>query len=282
MKILVIGASGFVGQKLLSNLRSCGNELVGTYFHNKCHCLSKLDITNIKAVKELFDIEKPDFVIHAAGIGRPNQFKSDPTMGDAVNVEGTRNVANVCNSRGVSLAYISSAFVFDGAKQTPYLETDPTPPINLYGHSKLKAENIVRKIPNSIILRTDMMYGYNGKGLNNGFFDVIAKVQSRLNLNAEDIRQPLFVDDLAAAIMILLENKSYGIFHLAGKEHLTQFELGLKIEKIIRSNSRISPVAKYDEVSRPKKILMDTTKAKRAGIKFTQVDQAISIMRRQI
>lgn len=281
MKILVTGASGFVGRKLFSSLRS-NYEVIGTYFRNKNHNLLELDIANSDAVERLFEEEKPDFVIHAAGVGRHGEFEANPVLGDAINVGGTRNVARACINLGVTLAYVSSVFVFDGAKQTPYTEVDSPAPINLYGQSKLKAEAIVQKVPGSIILRTDMIYGYNGKRLNNGFLGVIARTQSQLGLNAEDMRQPLFADDLAKAIVTLVESRSHGLFHLAGHGHLTQFELGLKIERLLRNHSKISPTTRSNGVSRPKRILLDTTKAEEVGIKFTSVDRAILTIKKQI
>ena len=278
MKIIIIGASGFVGQSLFSGLRLFGNNIVGTYLHNNVLGLKKLDITDSKAVNAFIEKETPEMVINVAGIGRPFQFQSNPDLGREINVEGTMNVASACKTSRIPLIYISSTFVFDGAKQTPYIETDITSPINLYGHSKVEAENIVRGIHNSIILRTDMMYGYNGNNLNNGFFDVIYWAKNSLVLNSKYLRQPLWADDLVTAIIKLCKNKDYGIFHLAGDEHITQYDLGKKIEKIIRAKSIISLAMETDNIDRPSRIFLDTAKAKKIGIKFTSVDEALSKM----
>lgn len=281
MRILITGASGFLGRKLFTAFTHSGDEVVGTYFTHFYPDLQNLDINDTVAVNDLFSRERPELVIHVAGIGRPDRLKDNLNLAYKVNVEGTRNVVNVCRNNNVLLVYFSSVFVFDGGKQGPYTEDDETNPINTYGKTKVKAENLVREVPNSIIFRTDMMYGYNGRKMNNGFFGVIAKEPSLLNLNAENVRQPLFVDDIEPAIKILLKNKLFGTFNLSCNEYITQYDLGRKLEKIVRESSLIYPNHQVDK-ARPKNVLLDTTKVKNLGITFTSIEESIGIIDKQI
>lgn len=282
MRVLITGASGFLGRKIFTSFTLSGDKAIGTYFTHFYPSLQNLDINDTTAVYDLFSREKPELVVHAAGIGRPDNFKDDLNLGYKVNIEGTRNVVNACKKNNTPMVYFSSVFVFDGEKQGSYAVDDKASPINKYGETKLKAENLVRELTNSIIFRTDMMYGYNGKKMNNGFFDLIAKEQSFLSLNAEIIRQPLFVDDIEPAIKTLVKNNLFGTFNLAGNDKITQYELAYKLEKIIRKNSLIHQGNPFNKSPRPKNVLLDTTKAEKLGITFTSIQETISIIQKQI
>lgn len=281
MKILVIGASGFLGRKTYSSFAFLGdNKVVGTCFTHVYPYLQKLDIKDAQAVNDLFGREKPELVIHVAGIGRPSQTEKDIDLAYDVNAEGTRNIVNASKKSSSILVYFSSSFVFDGKKQGPYTENDKVNPVNVYEKTKVEAESFINDFPKSIIFRTDMIYGYNGKGMNNGLFGMIGKEKPSLSLNAFNIRQPLFVEDIKPAIDLLLRNQLFGTFNLACDEYITQYDLGSKLEKIIRKRSLIQP---YNQAAagRPLNVLLDTTKVRNLGIKFKSIKESLHIITRQ-
>ena len=113
MKILVTGANGMLGQDLCPILEDNGFEVVETDVNN-------LDITNAEQVKSVLNLEKPDIVIHCAAYTNVDKAEEDLKTAELINVTGTENIAEVCGKNGITLVYISTDYVFDGTKNSPY------------------------------------------------------------------------------------------------------------------------------------------------------------------
>ena len=235
MRVLVTGASGFVGRKLLEEFKNQGDEVLGTYFTKEYPDLVKLDVTDPEAVTRTVKDFQPELVIHAAAMGRPDDCQADPERAQQVNVEGTRNIVNASRLINSTVVFISSVYVFDGKKGL-YTESNQPNPVNVYGETKARAEEIVCSLPHHIILRTDMIYGYNGEGMRNGLVGVVVNSQRPVLLDGKNVRQPLFLDDIHPAIMTLLNKEVFEITHLAGTDTITQLDIGRRIEKLVRDN----------------------------------------------
>lgn len=277
MKILVLGASGFLGQKLFRVLNKSCNEVTGTYYEHPLPDLLPLNVTDKESVTSLFYAKKPELVIHSAGIGRPDDCETKPELADEINVDGTRNIVEACRLNNSILVYPSSTFVFSGKESSSYKEEDKCEPINKYGETKTAAEKLVSELSAYIILRTDMLYGYNGKEMPNGFFGAI--MEKQLKLNARDLRQPLLADDLVKVIELLVQKRKSGIFHVAG-EPITQYDLGQKLEKLIRSTSSILRLEDVGQelsqgTPRPKGVLLDTAKIATFGFIPTSIESSL-------
>ena len=278
MRVLVTGASGFVGRKLLEEFKNQGDEVLGTYFTKEYPDLVKLDVTDPEAVTRAIKDFQPEMVIHAAAMGRPDDCQADPERAQQVNVEGTRNIVNVSRLINSTVAFISSVYVFDGKKKGPYRENDQTNPVNVYGETKARAEEIILSLPHHIILRTDMIYGYNGEGMRNGLVGVVVNSQRPVLLDGKNVRQPLFLDDVRPAIMTLLNKEAFGITHLAGTDTITQFDIGRRIEELVRDEPIIREKTEEELISstpRPKNSTMDTSRARSLGINLKGIDESL-------
>ncbi len=176
------------------------------------------------------------------------------------------------------MVYVSTIYVFDGENGN-YKESDRCNPVNFYGETKVRAEQEVLSLPTAAILRFDILYGFNSVFGNNGFF---SKVQRGGEVNCDQQRQPLFVDDVIYAIQRILEASSSGIFHLAGQEKMTKYELGLTLEGIVRGTSLLVPIPEKAQVARrPKNVTLDTSRACAIGIKFHSMAEGIEKVRQQ-
>ena len=276
-KILITGASGFLGTKLKSVLGS-SYEVIGTYQNRSKSDLHQLDITNSTAVSAFVELHNPDIIIHAAALADPDYCEKNKELAERINVIGTKNVVNACKSR--KLIFISTNYVFDGERGN-YVESDPCNPINVYGATKYRAEQEIKHLDESLILRLPMLYGYNGQGLPNGFFSKIIKGQP-LNLDNVTLRQPLLADDVGAAINILIMESFSGVFHLAGPNRLPKYELGLALERAIRQESLLTPCTLEEPiVKRPENASLETSKARRIGIYFHSIKESVEIIRKQ-
>lgn len=278
-KILITGASGFVGTKLRAML-SRDFSVIGTYYSKPVQGLFLLDITNKDAVREIIIKEEPDIVVHAAAAIGIDFCEQNRDVAENINHEGTRNVVDACREMGAKMFYISTSFVFDGKKEN-YKETDATNPLNWYGETKLMGERAILQLPRSVILRADFLYGYNDKDLPNGFFEIILSGE-QIDIYGDEVRHPLFVDDVGNAIKVILEKDAEGVFHLAGPDRLTKYELALQLEKVIRNESHLVRAEENSAVKRPVALSLDTGLARSLGIYFTPVAEAAQKIKAQM
>ncbi len=209
------------------------------------------DITRPKIIQTICDF-KPDVIVHAAAMTDVDacEFKSDQAF--LVNEQGTRHVAQAAKQAGALMVYVSTDYVFDGAKESPYLETDPTNPINVYGQSKLAGERATQETADRwLIVRTSWVYG---EGRKNFVTHVLewAKTQPVLRLVKDKVGSPTYAKDLASAIKHLAQIRATGIYHASGEGCCTWVEYGQEILKIAGIEKGIVPIP-FEELKRPAK-----------------------------
>lgn len=204
MKILITGSSGMLGTDLCEVLAR-EHEIVGLDINEgSSGHFYKADILNREMISEIIEKEKPDFVIHAAAWTDVDGCEGDPDRAERINTFGTENVARASASHGVPLIFISTDYVFDGEAKRPYAENDRTNPINVYGRTKQKAEEIISKVGDQyIIARTSWLFGRNGKN----FVDTVmskAVKEKTLKVVDDQVGTPTYTRDLAAALAALV------------------------------------------------------------------------------
>ncbi len=260
MKIAITGAAGLFGHGLVLAF-STRHEVVPL-----AH--ASADITNALAFETAMQQIRPDLIVHSAAIPDLDICEADPDRGFLVNHQGTCNVANAARRVGVGLVHISTDAVFDGKKRTPYVETDPTSPITVYGRSKLQAEEAAKSVERHWIFRVSVLFGpgktnFVEKGLRRIAAGEDYKVASDQMGNATH------TVDAGLKIMEVVEAGPCGLYHLANQGSCTRFELaraaaelsGLDPTKIIgvpdAQMQRMAPRLKYS--------VMDMTALKSAG-----------------
>lgn len=207
MKILVTGANGMLGQDLCPILEDIGAEVIETD-------VNTLDITNAKQVKDVLTNEKPDIVVHCAAYTNVDKAEEDLKTAELINVTGTENIAETCGKLGITLVYISTDYVFDGTKTTPYTPDDMPNPINNYGLTKYEGEEAVRSLCEKYyIARTSWLYGHHGKN----FVETMISLADRNEINVVDdqVGCPTWTVELANGIVKLL-SMPYGTYHVCG------------------------------------------------------------------
>lgn len=212
MKILVTGSKGMLGQDLCPILEDNGYDVVETD-------VQTLDITNPEMVDEVFEAEKPDFVIHCAAYTNVDKAEEDLKTARLINATGTENIAKACCKYDAAMVYISTDYVFDGGvneKRTiPYTPQDKTSPLNNYGLTKWEGEEAVRKyLEKYYICRTSWLYGIHGKN----FVETMLSLADKPELKVVDdqVGCPTWTVDLSDAIVKIIETKPYGTYHTCG------------------------------------------------------------------
>jgi len=285
-RILITGSSGMLGVDLCKEL-CVDYELIGvdiakaisTYSYRKC------DITNKQEIFQVVKKARPNVVVHAAAMTDVDGCELNPEKARRINSEGAKNAALACKAADAALIYISTDFVFDGKKKSPYKETDKTNPISVYGDSKLKGEEAIKKaVKKHFILRTSWLYGKHGKN----FVDTIlakAKGEKVLKVVDDQVGSPTYTKDLAKAIRALLDRVTkspshqvtcsrprfsapYGIYHVSNSGKVSWFDYAKEILRLAKMPAKIVPISSEEldrPASRPAMSVLDNSKF----IKFT-------------
>lgn len=231
-KILVLGASGFVGRRLFRRLGA--GQAVGTYCAHPFDDGIRFDSATMSLPEIVTDPSEIDFAVVLLGDTEPNSCFADPECSRRINVDGVIRVADQLAAWGIYQVFTSSEFVFDGAKGD-YVEEDDANPILLYGHQKLEVErHLAARCDNGSILRVAKVFGDTpGDGtLFTGMIEAI-RTQPAIKSAADQRFSPVFVDDVADAILACGRQRMQGLYHLAGPVGVSRMEaLEIAVEEM--------------------------------------------------
>ncbi len=189
----------------------------------------QMDVTDLGQTSETIDREKPDIVIHAAAFTAVDECERQPALAFKVNAEGARSVALACREAGVPLLYVSTDYVFDGRKPTPYVEDDLPNPLNVYGRCKLEGEKHVSELMARFwIVRTSWLFGPMGKN----FVRTILQKASRdepLRVVDDQIGTPTYTMDLAEKLDEIIQSGDTGIYHVTNQGYCSWYEFAVEI-----------------------------------------------------
>ncbi len=289
-KVLVVGASGLLGSKLMK-IGEKKYEMYGTYLNHKISFENSfsLDVTNRKEVFNLVGKIKPDLVIDTHSITNVDYCELHQEEAWLVNVEGTKNVAEACKTFGAKMVFISTDYVFDG-KKSSYSEKDKPKPLNYYGKTKAIAEKMIEILDiDHIIVRTAVLYGIGGTDKKPFVLWVLENLKKNQEINVviDQFNNPTLADNLADIILKLYEKDVNGIFHVVGKDNVSRYELALKVAEVFGLNKKlIKPITTPElrqPAPRPRKLELSTKKLQRIlGITPLGIDDGLKIVREQL
>lgn len=223
MRILITGAAGMLGHDLQEALS--GHELIPS---DVTGGLRSLDITDTDQVMSTIADVKPDIVVHPAAWTDVDGCERDPDKAFRVNGFGTWNIAAACARNDAAVVYVSTDFVFDGEKGSPYTEYDAVNPLSHYGASKLAGETHVRTVcPRHHIVRTSWLYGIHGKSFPRSMIN-LSKTRKEISVVADQTGSPTFTVDLAQTIRDLVESPLYGTYHVTNKGACSWYEFAAR------------------------------------------------------
>ena len=233
-KILVTGANGMLGRDLCPMLEDSGFEVIETDINN-------LDITDEMQVMRIISSEKPDYVIHCAAYTNVDKAEDDLKTAALINAKGTENVAKACQENDSAMVYISTDYVFDGTKNSPYLPDDKANPLNNYALTKLQGEyNVLKHCKKYYIVRTSWLYGHHGKN----FVETMISLADKQELKVVDdqIGCPTWTVDLSDAIISLIDDKApYYIYHACGGGKTSWYGFAKEIFNLMNLDVNLVP-----------------------------------------
>ena len=207
MRVLLTGAGGQLGTDVVLAAEGIGQIDLTAYDR------AALDVTNADNVRRLFDQTGPQVVVHAAAFTAVDVCENEEAATFAVNATGTENVVAAADAVGAKVMYVSTDYVFDGSKATPYVETDVPNPVSVYGRSKLAGEQAMRT--QDLIVRTSWVCGSHGSNMVKTILR-LAESHPTLTFVDDQIGKPSFTADLAQALLVMA-----GRADLSGVTHLT-------------------------------------------------------------
>ncbi len=267
MKILITGANGFLGFYLVQGLLKKSMSVIATgkgecrlpFEEDKHFVYCSMDFNDPFMVHDVFERYKPGVVVHAGAMSKPDECEMNQWLCYVTNVEGTLNLLMNAEEYKSFFIFISTDFVFNG-EEGMYGENDKPAPVNFYGKTKLEGEEaVVEYTANWAIVRTVLVYGKSNSERQN----ILSVVKEKLDNGEEyhvvndQLRTPTFVEDLASAIISIIEKKAKGIYHISGKELMTPYEMACQTADYLGLNKTlikpVSSVAILQAAKRPLK-----------------------------
>ena len=261
IKILVTGGNGQLAQ-CLKDVVINENE-----FNVDFQDLPALDITNKQQLESYFSKNELDYCINCAAYTAVDLAEEQSDLAYAVNAEGPKNLAEVCKKYQVKLLHISTDFVFDGKKQTPYIETDMPNPLGVYGVSKWQGERYIQEVMEDyFIIRTSWLYSEYG----NNFMKTmlrLSETRDEISVVSDQIGAPTYAGDLAEVLIkiILSSPPNYGVYHYSNSGTISWYDFAVEIFKQFGKKIEVKPIKTKDyptAAKRPKYSVLDTTKIK--------------------
>ncbi len=271
MKCLVTGTGGQLGYDVMNELKNRGCEAVGCDITDDAEI--RLDITDSKAVSETIEKVSPDVVIHCAAWTAVDAAEDEENISKvyAVNVDGTRNIAEACKKADCKMIYISTDYVFNGQGTEPWKpECKDYAPLSVYGKSKLEGELAVAEILEKyFIVRIAWVFGKNGKNFIKTMLNV-GKKYPEVKVVNDQIGTPTYTFDLSRLLADMAESEKYGYYHATNEGgYISWYDFTCEIFKQAGYETKVTPVttAEYglSKATRPFNSRLDKNKLKENG-----------------
>ncbi len=244
-RVLITGHKGMLGSELFAFAKGKGHEVVGLD-------LPEHDITHREETMVFVRSQKPDFILHAAGMTAVDRCESEVETAYLVNATGTQNVCLAASELDVPLLYFSTDYIFDGEKPHPLLydEWDAANPLSVYGKSKYVGEVFVRELcRRHFIVRISWLCGKNGANFVETMLK-LARERDRVQVVSDQIGSPTFVADLVPEIFRLIDSGAFGTYHITNNGYCSWYDFAQKIFELQQLKTQIEPVS-TEQFARP-------------------------------
>ena len=263
MKLLITGAAGQLGTDLVLSAQKSGHQVIATIH-------ADLDITDKSQVDRVVGEAKADAIIHAAAWTAVDACESDPQRAMSVNRDGTANIVSAARKSGSRVIYISTDYVFDGTKPTPYIESDLPNPQSVYGASKLAGEQQLDLTTDQIV-RISWVCGQHGANMVKTILR-LAATNPTLTFVDDQIGSPTFTSDAAPMIIEIATAGLAGIWHVTNQGSTSWFGFardvltcaGLDADRVIATTTKLLQPAR--PAKRPTNSVLDNAQMRKANL----------------
>ena len=222
--VLVVGHKGLLGRAL------CG--VLGSNCETIPERAGRFDLTDPDAVMQAVSQAASSLVINCAGYTAVDRAESEPEKAFAVNAHGAGFLAKACKSRGKHLVHISTDYVFDGRKGSPYREDDPVSPLSVYAQSKLSGEiEVAKALPGALIVRSAWLFGHSAPGFVGAVLQK-ARSEGEVRVVQDQVGSPTYALDLAGALVDLAHRRVQGVLHVVNSGQASRYEYARNAVKL--------------------------------------------------
>jgi dTDP-4-dehydrorhamnose reductase len=265
VRVVVIGANGQLGSDLVKALPP--HEVVPLTH-------ADLEVVDGDAARAVLARQQPQVVVNTAAFHKVEACEREPLRAYEVNALGVRNVALACRELGCALVQMSTDYVFDGAKRTPYLESDTARPINAYGVSKLAGEHFLRYLwEKHYLVRASGLFGEAGSsGKGGNFVETMLRAgreKGQATVVADLVFSPTYTADLAQVIARLIETERYGVYHVTNAGECSWHDFAAEIFRQVKLTVALMPTTACEmsrDVARPAYSVLGHEALKAAGL----------------
>lgn len=262
MKVLVTGVKGQLGYDVVRELQSRGHEAIGVD-------IEEMDITDETAVSRVMEETAPEAVIHCSAFTAVDRAEEEQELCYKVNVQGTENIAKMCQKLGCKMLYLSTDYIFSGEGQRPWEPEDTPSPLNSYGQSKYQGEVALRQyVDKYFIVRISWVFGING----NNFIKTmlrLGKEKGAVKVVDDQIGSPTYTFDLAKLLVDMIETEQYGAYHVTNEGICSWYEFAKEIfQEANMKEVTVTPVSSEEfpvKAKRPKNSRMSKEKLVQNG-----------------
>ena len=235
MKILVTGFKGQLGYDVVNEANSRGIEAVGVD-------IEEMDITDAVSVDKVIKEGHYDAVVHCAAWTAVDKAEEMVEACRKVNVDGTANIAKVCEELDIPMMYFSTDYVFDGEGTTPWNEYDERNPLNVYGQTKYEGELAVEKLAKHFIVRIAWVFGVNGHNFIKTMLR-LGKERGAVSVVNDQIGNPTYTYDLAKLVVDMIQSDKYGKYHVTNSgDFISWYDFACEIFKQANMDVKVTPV----------------------------------------
>lgn len=225
MKVLVTGVGGQLGHDVVRELEQRGHEVTGVG-------REEMDITDAEKVRKVIRDCVPDAVIHCSAYTAVDRAEDEADQCRKVNVEGTKNIAEICAELDCKMIYISTDFVFSGEGERPWETDDAAGPISVYGRTKYEGEDEVKsRLDKFFIVRISWVFGKNG----NNFVKTmlrIGKENGAVKVVDDQIGSPTYTRDMAVLLADMVQTEKYGVYHASNEGFCSWYDFAKEIFRL--------------------------------------------------
>jgi len=285
MRVVIIGANGFLGSTIYRKMK-CVYEVLGTSKSRiNGNQFINVKIENKNSINKLCQRFIPHIIINCAAITDINKCESNNELARLVHVEGVKNLISYCSQYNAKLIHFSSDYVFDGL-ESPYSELSEPKPINYYGISKMKADNlIIKQLSNYLILRPSILYGFNGWENNSFVLEIINELSEHNKVIVDNLRikYPVLIDDLSDIVNILIKKNKTGLYNVASEKGYTRYQWAKLITKVFELDGVIKSTEEDSYNSnRPLNVKLETNRLIKEGVVIKDLIEGLKITKRNM
>lgn len=268
MKIAIIGANGQLGNDLATAFRAAGDEVVSLSH-------SDIEVSDAQSVSGALERARPEVIVNTSAMHHVENCEQEPAKAFGINALGARNLALAARELDAALMHVSTDYVFDGAKASPYVEEDAPRPLNVYGITKVAGEHFVRATaPKHFVIRTSGLYGKSPcrakGGLN--FIELmlkLAKERGKVRVVDSEIVTPTSTAELAQQIVKLSRSSAYGLYHATAESSCSWYEFAREIFTLTDTTVQLEIAGPNEfpaKVARPKYSVLENRGLKTQGL----------------